>query len=80
MVVRCVVILLMGKMEGQKRLMMSAFGVGMTWATGVVSFCDTRISDVVEVENGQPCDEYLRRDYTPIEGESEESATHPNKE
>lgn len=71
---------LKGKMEGQKRLMMSAFGVGMTWATGVVSFCDTRISDVVEVENGQPCDEYLRRDYTPIEGESEESATHPNKE
>lgn len=71
---------LKGKMEGQKRLMMSAFGVGMTWATGVVSFCDTRISDMVEVENGQPCDEYLRRDYTPIEGESEESATHPNKE
>lgn len=71
---------LKGKMEGQKRLMMSAFGVGMTWATGVVSFCDTRISDVVEVENGQPCDEYLRRNYTPIEGESEESATHPNKE
>lgn len=71
---------LKGKMEGQKRLMMSAFGVGMTWATGVVSFCDTRISDVVEVENGQPSDEYLRRDYTPIEGESEESATHPNKE
>ena len=68
------------KMEGQKTLMMSAFGVGMTWATGIVSFSDTKISDIVEVENGLPCDEYLRREYTPIEGESEESETHPNRE
>ena len=71
---------LKGKMDGQKTIMMSAFGVGMTWATGIVSFVDTKISDVVEVENGLPCDEYLRREYTPIEGESEESETHPNKE
>lgn len=68
------------KMEGQKTLMMSAFGVGMTWATGIVSFADTKISDVVEVENGQPVDESLRREYTPIEGESEESDTHPNRD
>ena len=60
--------------------MLSAFGVGMTWATGIVSFVDTKISDIVEVEYGQPCDEILRREYTPIEGESEESETHPNKE
>lgn len=71
---------LKGKMEGQKTLMMSAFGVGMTWATGIVSFADTKISDIVEVANGQPCDESLRREYTPIEGESEESATHPEKD
>ena len=60
--------------------MMSAFGVGMTWATGIVSFADTKISDIVEVANGQPVDESLRREYTPIEGESEESQTHPNRD
>lgn len=66
------------KMKGEKTLLLSAFGVGMTWATGIVSFVDTKISDIVEVENGQPVEEYLRREYTPIESESEESATHPN--
>ena len=71
---------LKGKLGGEKTLMMSAFGVGMTWATGIVSFVDTKISDVVEVEGGQPCDESLRREYSPIEGESEESETHPKKE
>lgn len=71
---------LRGKLEGQNTLLMSAFGVGMTWATGIVSFADTRISEVVEVEKGQPVDISLRREYTPIEGESEESATHPNRE
>lgn len=68
------------KIKGPKILMLSAFGVGMTWATGIVSFVDTNISDIVEVEKGQPCDESLRREYTPIEGESEESNTHPNKD
>ena len=71
---------LKGKMDGQKTLMMSAFGVGMTWATGIVSFADTKLSDIVEVEEGQPCNESLRREYTPIEGESEESETHPVKD
>ena len=71
---------LKGRLDGPKTLMLSAFGVGMTWATGIVSFVDTRISDIVEVENGQPCDVALHREYTPIEGESEESATHPNRE
>lgn len=58
---------LKGKLDGKKTLMLSAFGVGMTWATGIVSFVDTKISDIVEVENGEPVDVYLRREYTPIE-------------
>ena len=59
---------LKGKLDGNKTLLMSAFGVGMTWASGVIPFVDCNISDIVEVENGLPCDESLRRDYTPIEG------------
>jgi len=60
-----------GKLNGNKRILLSAFGVGMTWATGVVSFVDTKISDIVEVENGLPIDISLRREYTPIERELE---------
>ena len=71
---------LRGKLEGSKTLMLSAFGVGMTWASAVASFVDTKISEIVEVCDGQPVDEALRREYTPIEGESEESETHPNKD
>lgn len=41
------------KLVGKKEVLMSAFGVGMTWATGIVPFVDCRISDMVEVENGQ---------------------------
>ena len=37
------------KLDGDKKLMLSAFGVGMTWATAFVPFHDCRISDVVEV-------------------------------
>jgi 3-oxoacyl-[acyl-carrier-protein] synthase-3 len=44
---------LKGKLDGNKELLLSAFGVGMTWATGVVPFVDCRISDIVEVENGK---------------------------
>jgi 3-oxoacyl-[acyl-carrier-protein] synthase-3 len=29
--------------------MLSAFGVGMTWATAIVPFVDLNISDIVEV-------------------------------
>ena len=71
---------LRGKLEGSKTLMMSAFGVGMTWASAIASFVDTQISEIVEVCEGLPVDESLRREYTPIEGESEESDTHPNKD
>ena len=44
---------LQGKLDGKKEVLLSAFGVGMTWATGVLSFVDCKISDIVEVENGQ---------------------------
>ena len=71
---------LRGKLDGKKTLMLSAFGVGMTWASAIASFVDTKISEIVEVREGQPVDESLRREYTPIEGESEESDTHPNKD
>ncbi len=37
------------RMEGKKRLMLSAFGVGMAWATAIVPFVDCRISDIVEI-------------------------------
>ncbi len=40
---------LQGKLNGYNRLMLSAFGVGMTWATAIVPFVDTRLSDIVEV-------------------------------
>lgn len=41
------------KLDGKKELLLSAFGVGMTWATGIVPFVDCRISDIVEVEHGK---------------------------
>lgn len=37
------------KLQGNKKLLLSAFGVGMTWATAIVDFCDCNISDIVEV-------------------------------
>ena len=40
---------LKGNLSGEKLLMLSAFGVGMTWATAFVPFVDCRISDIVEV-------------------------------
>lgn len=43
---------LQGKLDGKKELLLTAFGVGMTWATGVVPFVDCKISDIVEVEHG----------------------------
>ena len=44
---------LQGKLDGNKELLLSAFGVGMTWATGVIPFVDCKISDIVEVEHGR---------------------------
>ena len=37
------------KLYGKKKLLLSAFGVGMTWATGIVPFVDCKISDIVEI-------------------------------
>ena len=37
------------KMEGKKKLMLNAFGVGMAWATAIVPFVDCKISDIVEI-------------------------------
>ena len=44
---------LQSKLDGKKELLLSAFGVGMTWATGIVPFVDCKISDIVEVEHGK---------------------------
>ena len=44
---------LKGKLDGKKDLLLSAFGVGMTWATGIVPFNDCKISEIVEVEHGK---------------------------
>lgn len=40
---------LKGKLNGPKKLLLSAFGVGMAWATAIVPFIDCRISDIVEI-------------------------------
>lgn len=37
------------KLSGNHTLLLSAFGVGMTWATGVLNLIDCKISDIVEV-------------------------------
>ena len=37
------------ELQGNKRLMLSAFGVGMAWATAFVPFVDCKISNIVEI-------------------------------
>lgn len=37
------------KMQGNKKLMLSAFGVGMAWATAIVPFVNCKISDIIEI-------------------------------
>ena len=37
------------KLQGEKKVMLNAFGVGMAWATAIVPFVDCRISEIVEV-------------------------------
>ena len=44
---------LRGKLVGHKDVLLSAFGVGMTWATGIISFDNCKISEIVEVEHGR---------------------------
>lgn len=40
---------LKNKLKGNNELLLSAFGVGMTWATGIIPFVDCNISDIVEI-------------------------------
>ena len=40
---------LRNKLVGNKELLLSAFGVGMSWATAIVPFVDCKISEIVEV-------------------------------
>lgn len=37
------------KLQGANRLLLSAFGVGMAWATAIVPFVDCKISEIVEI-------------------------------
>ena len=37
------------KLEGKHTLLLSAFGVGMTWASGIITMDNCKISDIVEV-------------------------------
>jgi 3-oxoacyl-[acyl-carrier-protein] synthase-3 len=37
------------KMPGEKKLLLSAFGVGMAWATAIVPFVDCNISEIIEI-------------------------------
>lgn len=37
------------KMDGKKNILMSAFGVGMAWATATIPFVNCKISDIVEI-------------------------------
>ena len=37
------------KLQGQKKIMLNAFGVGMAWATAIVPFVDCHISEIVEL-------------------------------
>ena len=37
------------RMAGNRKLMLSAFGVGMAWGTAIVPFADCHISEIVEI-------------------------------
>lgn len=37
------------KLDGNKTLLFSAFGVGMSWSTAIVPFSDCKISEIVEI-------------------------------
>lgn len=37
------------QMKGEKKILMSAFGVGMAWATAIVPFAECKISEIVEI-------------------------------
>ena len=37
------------KLVGHDKIMLSAFGVGMAWATAIISLVDCKISDIIEI-------------------------------
>lgn len=41
---------LQGKLSGQKQILLSGFGVGMSWATALIPIMDCNISDLIELE------------------------------
>jgi 3-oxoacyl-[acyl-carrier-protein] synthase-3 len=41
---------LQNKLEGQKKIILCGFGVGMSWATAFINLYDCQISDLVELE------------------------------
>ena len=45
---------LRNKLSNNNKLMLSAFGVGLAWATAIITLPDCHLSDIVEVENGNP--------------------------
>ena len=53
------------KLNEKKEILLSAFGVGMTWASAILTFFNPYISDIIEVENGKPVDLELQSLYTP---------------
>lgn len=40
---------LQNRLIGKKTLLLSAFGVGMSWATAIVPFVDCKISEIIEI-------------------------------
>jgi 3-oxoacyl-[acyl-carrier-protein] synthase-3 len=40
---------LKNKLLGNKKLLLSGFGVGMSWASAVIQTCDCKISEIVEI-------------------------------
>lgn len=37
------------RLKGRRKLFLSAFGVGLSWATGIINVQDCKISDIVEI-------------------------------
>lgn len=37
------------QLQGNKKLLLSAFGVGLTWASAIIPFVDCKISEIVEI-------------------------------
>lgn len=40
---------LQGKTDGEKKLLLSAFGVGMTWATAILNVDNLKLSEIIEI-------------------------------